>query len=166
MNPPILNYPHLDKPYIISTDASKIACGAYLSQIVDGEEKTIAFASRSFNNSGIYFGITHFRQYVLNTHFKVRTDSKTISTLLNMKNPSAKLLRIRFKLEEYDFAIEHVSGRSNIVPDVLSRIHIDTLTTINIFAMELRSKSKKIELNERKTIKKMTDLQIYQALNV
>ncbi len=34
--------PHLDKPFIVRTDASEIAVGAQLCQMLDGELRTVA----------------------------------------------------------------------------------------------------------------------------
>lgn len=115
---------------------------------------------------GIYFGVTNLRQYVYNKHFTVRTDSKTISTIFNFKNPSAKLLKIRLELEEYDFTIDKISGHDHIVPDILSRIHVDILRTINAFGMQLRSGMRQDLGKKRRPIEKMTDLQIFKSLKV
>lgn len=48
LNPPILQYPAFEKEFCITTDASKIACGAILSQEKGGIQLPIAYASRSF----------------------------------------------------------------------------------------------------------------------
>lgn len=41
-----------------------------------------------------------------------------------MKDPTAKLARIRMELADYDFEIEHIKGVDNVAADALSRIHI------------------------------------------
>jgi len=46
-----LAYPHPDLPCILDTDASDVAVGAVLSQVVGGVEKPIAFFSRVLNNT-------------------------------------------------------------------------------------------------------------------
>lgn len=43
-----------------------------------------------------------------------------------MKEPSSKLTRMRLDLEEFDFEVEYIKGRSNVVSDALSRIQICT----------------------------------------
>ena len=45
-NSDFLRWPDFSKPFIISTDASKIAVGAVLSQSYGNEERPIAYASR------------------------------------------------------------------------------------------------------------------------
>jgi len=43
---PVLAFPNFSLPFILTTDASKVAVAAVLSQIQDGIERPIAFASR------------------------------------------------------------------------------------------------------------------------
>jgi hypothetical protein len=43
---PVLVYPNFDIPFILTTDASKVAVAAILSQEQDGIERPIAYASR------------------------------------------------------------------------------------------------------------------------
>jgi hypothetical protein len=46
---PVLQYPDFSKPFILTTDASGFAVGAILSQGKIGQDKPIAFASRTLN---------------------------------------------------------------------------------------------------------------------
>jgi hypothetical protein len=46
---PVLGYPNFKFPYILTTDGSKMAIGAILSQIQDGVERPLAHASRQLN---------------------------------------------------------------------------------------------------------------------
>jgi len=46
-----LAYPHPDLPCILDTDASDVAVGAVLSQVVGGVERPIAFFSRVLNST-------------------------------------------------------------------------------------------------------------------
>lgn len=48
LTPQILKYPDFDKKFCITTDASKFACGAILSQEHNGTQLPVAYASRSF----------------------------------------------------------------------------------------------------------------------
>jgi hypothetical protein len=45
----VLAFPDFSQPFILTTDASKIAVAAVLSQIQDGMEKPFAYASRQLN---------------------------------------------------------------------------------------------------------------------
>jgi hypothetical protein len=44
---PVLTYPDFSQPFIVACDASTKAIGAVLSQVRDGEERPIAYCSRS-----------------------------------------------------------------------------------------------------------------------
>ena len=46
---PVLQYPDFTKPFTVTTDASGFAVGDILSQGKIGQDKPIAFASRTLN---------------------------------------------------------------------------------------------------------------------
>ena len=48
---PLLAFPDFKLPFILTTDASKVAVGAILSQVQNGIERPIAYASRQLNNA-------------------------------------------------------------------------------------------------------------------
>ena len=52
---PVLSYPTLDDPYILDTDASLYGIGAVLSQIQNGEERVIAYGSKTLSRSQIKY---------------------------------------------------------------------------------------------------------------
>lgn len=137
IKPPVLAYPDYSLPFIITTDASKYACGAVLSQEIDGLDRPIAFASKPFSKRetnkitmeqellAIHWAIKYFRPYVYDTHFTVKTDHSSLVYLFSLKDPSSKLTRIRLDLEECNFDIMHVKGKTNVVADALSRIKVN-----------------------------------------
>jgi hypothetical protein len=73
---PVLAYPNFKLPFILNTDASKIAVTAILSQVQDGLERLIAYASRQMNKAekaysasesemlALVWGTTYFRCYL------------------------------------------------------------------------------------------------------
>lgn len=54
----------------------------------------------------------------------MKSDHKPLIYLFNLKDPSSKLTRLRLELAEFNFTIEHIPGKDNVVADALSRIHI------------------------------------------
>jgi hypothetical protein len=46
---PVLRFPQLNRPFILTTDASQVAAGSVLSQVVDGGDHPVAFASFKFS---------------------------------------------------------------------------------------------------------------------
>ncbi|CAG2221615.1 unnamed protein product [Mytilus edulis] len=62
---PILSYPIGDGEFILDTDASGHAIGAVLSQVQDGEEKVIAYASRMLSDTQQKYCTTYRKPYRL-----------------------------------------------------------------------------------------------------
>lgn len=157
INPPILQYPDFSISFYITTDASKLACGAVLSQKYNGTLLPIAFASRSFTQGesnkatieqellAIHWAINYFRPYVYGRKFIVQTDHRPLTYLFSMKNPSSKLTRVRLDLEEYDFEIEYVKGKDNVTADALSRITFDEIKINNVLLVSTRSAAKTLD---------------------
>lgn len=135
---PILAYPDYEQEFVVTVDASKSGVGAVISQ----NNKPIAFASKSFSKAdrnkitieqeliAIHWAIKHFKHYLFGTHFTVRSDHRPLVYLFNLKDPTSKLTRLRLDLAEYDFTIEHIPGKENVVADALSRLHITDIKEI------------------------------------
>lgn len=149
VNPPVLQFPNFsdDNQFVLNTDASGFAIGAVLS---NSNNKVVAYASRSLNKAeknyctiekellAIVWAVKHFRPYLFGKRFKIFTDHKPLIYLFGMTNPSSRLTKFRLVLEEYDFEIQYVKGKDNVVADALSRITLDELKEISnnvIFAM-------------------------------
>lgn len=138
LSPKILQFPDFSEEFIVTTDASKLACGAVLAQKVNDVEMPIAFASKSFTKgesnkstieqelTAIHWAINYFRPYLYGRKFIIKTDHRPLIYLFSMRNPSSKLTRMRLELEEYDFIVQYIKGKSNYVSDALSRIEIDS----------------------------------------
>lgn len=183
MEPPILQYPDFTKEFRLRTDASDIACGAVLSQIVDGHDLPICYASTAFNKAdkhkhpslkeciAIHWAIEFFKPYLYGRKFTIYTDHKPLVYLFNMKNPTSKLTRIRLDLEMYDFDIEYIRGKDNVCADALSRIKLnsDDLRKMNVFPVTTRSMARKntnVNSNQdiNQPLSKPVELQVYTAL--
>ena len=130
---PILAMPIDDAPYILDTDASHDSIGAILSQIQDGEERVIAYASRTLNKPeknycvtrkellAIVFYMKSFRQYLLGRKFQVRTDHAALQFLMRTPTPLGQKARWLDALGEFDFSVIHRPGRVHQNADALSR---------------------------------------------
>lgn len=136
ITPPVLAYPDYDKQFSVTVDASQHACGAVLSQKHGTEDKPISFISRTFKKGelnkhitekellAIHFALKTFKPYLWGKFFIVFSDHKPLIYLYALKEPSSRLTRIRLDLEEFNFVIEHIKGKDNVVADALSRVNI------------------------------------------
>lgn len=173
LSPPVLAYPDFSKPFLLTTDASGGAIGAVLSQGENGEDRPIAFASRSLNDAetrystiekeflAIVWAVTSFRPYLLGRHFKIFTDHQPLKGIANLKDQTSRLARFRHKLSEYDFEIWYKPGKKNQNADALSRI---PYTTEEVMAVQTRSRAKLAnEKEDGQSVDAETILEEYNA---
>lgn len=139
---PILVHPDFKKIFTLVTDASNFALGAALMQ----NDRIISYASRSLNGHeknystiekellAIVWATKHFRPYLFGRRFIIRTDHRPLVWLSNLKEPNSKLQRWKIKLNEFDFDINYIKGKENVIADGLSRVvqHEDDNVIINL----------------------------------
>ena len=130
---PVLAFPDFSLPFILDTDASQSGIGAVLSQEQGGEEKVIAYASRTLTKAERRYSVTrqellavvtyihHFRQFLLGRQFVLRTDHGSLQWLHTFKEPEGQLARWLERLQEYTFEIKHRKGHQHQNADALSR---------------------------------------------
>lgn len=187
ISPPILKFPDYKKEFTLITDASKLACGAILTQTHNGIDLPIAYASKTFTRgesnkstieqelTAIHWAITYFRPYLYGRKFTVKTDHRPLVYLFSMKNPTSKLTRMRLELEEFNFDVQYVQGKTNVGADALSRVQIDseTLKNLTILKVQTRAMVKKNQIHPNETNKHVTSnddetdhLKVFEALNI
>ncbi|MCG8109893.1 MAG: hypothetical protein JAZ10_03920, partial [Candidatus Thiodiazotropha endolucinida] len=132
---PILGYPVVNgSEFILDTDASSYAIGGVLSQIQEGEERVIAYASRTLEKSeqnycvtrkemlAVVFFTKYFKHYLLGRHFVLRTDHGSLRWLHNFKEPEGQVQRWLQQLSQFDFEIVHRPGVKHGNADAMSRL--------------------------------------------
>jgi len=130
---PILAMPNNSDPFVLDTDACDVNIGAVLSQVQEGEERVIAYASRSLSKQERYYCVTRkemlavvfysksFRQYLLGRQFLIRTDHSALQCVKTTPEPMGQQARWCEILEEFDFQIVHRPGMKHGNADALSR---------------------------------------------
>jgi len=131
---PVLALPDWSQPFLLDTDASDTGIGAVLSQVQQGKECVIAYASRSLTKSERNYCVTrrellavvtflqHFRPYLLGASFTIRMDHGALSWIHRFKEPVGQIARWLQKLQEFEFTFIHRHGIRHKNADAMSRI--------------------------------------------
>ena len=130
---PVLAYPNMAKPFILTCDASDTAIGYVLGQLDEqNREYAVAYGNKSLSKEqrkwnvsekecyAILKGIEAYRPYLANSHFTVVTDHSALCWLKSSRH-TGKLERWALSLQPLNFDIVHREGKSNGVADCLSR---------------------------------------------
>lgn len=151
---PLLSNPDFSKPFVIQCDASSNGIGGVLFQYdEENNEKPIAYFSEKLNDCQQKYSVTEqecyaavravskFRHYIEGTAFTIITDHASLKWLMGLKDLSGRLARWSLKLQAFTFQIEHRKGSRNVVPDVLSRVHLEqiSLRSNDLIMVDLRS---------------------------
>lgn len=130
---PVLILPDPSLPFVVHTDASGFAVGAVLQQDQGKGLQPIAFLSKKMADAetrypvheqellAIIQALTAWRHYLHGSKFTVRTDHKSLQFFQTQPMLSGRQARWKLLLANYDFDIEYVEGKANVVADGLSR---------------------------------------------
>ena len=127
--------------FIVDMDASDFAISADLSQLQDGKEHTISYASMSLCSKQQGYCITrkellavvvfvrHYRHYLLGRKFVVRTDHASLVWLMRFKNPGGQICRWLQEISIFDFSIQRFQGENIPMLMICPRYEKDNLVT-------------------------------------
>ena len=130
---PVLGYPLSGQRIILDTDASQYSVGAVLSQVQGGNERVIAYMSKSSNEHeqkycttrrellAVIMALKTFHHYVYGQEILLRTDNIAVSWLRSLKAPTGQVARWLQRLETYNITAEHRPGKSHVTAGALSR---------------------------------------------
>jgi transposase InsO family protein len=133
-----------DREIYLTVDASPVGLGAVISHQIDGEDRPIAFVSRSLISAernysqlereglAIIFGINKFHKYLFGKKFTLVTDNKPLTHILAPKNgipvlAASRLQRWAIQLSAYQYDVKFRPTKANGNVDALSRLPAKTV---------------------------------------
>ncbi len=148
---PILAYPDWSKPFIVNTDASGHAMAGVLLQEHNGVYKPVAFCGRKYTQVesrysaserellAIQYAYEMFEHYLYGRKIDFYTDHEPLVTASKLKKPFGRLGRLFNKLPSGMYTINYIPGKSNFLPDFLSRIYDGNSKEIEVNLMSLET---------------------------
>ena len=182
VKPPILSLPRSQGLFRLYVDTSRLGVGASLWQIQDGQERLLAYFSKSLPQAARHYGISEleftgisyavsaFRHLLKNTEFEVYTDHASIPQIMKSKaEPSTdRIKRLLEKLSGYAIKIGFRKGSTMVIADYLSRNPIPSDPTAYdiAFPMLTRGLARSSDVRMptvRQTVDSQTSKQVYKA---
>ena len=139
---PLLQYADTTKGYTLYTDASKYGWAGVLTQlhttVIDGKTITtdhpVAYVSGLFRGSqinwaaltkeayAIYMSVKKLSFYLTDAEILLKSDHLPLKKFLQKNTLNNKVNNWAMELEAFNIKFQHVSGRTNILADTLSRL--------------------------------------------
>ena len=139
---PILQYADTTKSYTLYTDASKYRWAGVLTQlhttVIDGKTITtdhpVAYVSGLFRGSQlnwaaltkeaypIYMSVKKLSFYLTDAEVLLKSDHLPLKKFLQKNTLNNKVNNWAMELEAFNIKFQHVSGKTNILADTLSRL--------------------------------------------
>ena len=140
---PVLKHIEYDKRLVLSTDASKVAIGACLSQYDDHNDlKPVFYIGRALSKAeknytatqlellAIVWSILELKYYLEFQSFDLVSDHMALKYLTTSKDlRKSQLERYILAIQHFKFTFHHEQGRRHLVPDMLSRLNYDFTRT-------------------------------------
>jgi hypothetical protein len=133
---PVLALPRDEGRFQLKTDASDVATGAVLYQEQeDGSLRPVGYSSRSYNDAeknhttydkemlAIMRALDEWRSLLIGTSqlFEIHMDHRNLTYFRDPQKLTSRQANWTTKLQDFDFVIKHIAGRSNVSADTLSR---------------------------------------------
>jgi hypothetical protein len=132
---PVLTIPDVNQPFVVSTDASKFAIGAVISQDRGNGLQPVAYMSQKLSPSAtnwkvhtqelfaVVQALKQWRHYLLGTKdpFIIETDHRSLEYIQSQPHIAPMEVRWIEYLQQFNFTMKYREGKTNVVADSLSR---------------------------------------------
>lgn len=156
----LLSYPKADATYGLVTDASNIAVGAVLQQLIDDNWEPIAFFSKKLSDTerkysafdrellAMFLAVKNFRHFIEGREFTIFTDQKPLTKAIISKTEKTPRQSNHLNyISQYTTDIRYIKGTENQVADTLSRIELAKIDFMkNDLTNMVKAQSDDIEL--------------------
>ncbi|PFX17850.1 Transposon Ty3-G Gag-Pol polyprotein [Stylophora pistillata] len=128
----------------ILKNASPVGLGAVLTQVQEGQERVIAYASRAFTGVEsrhsqkerealeLVWGCDRFHMYLYGMEFILLTDHKPLETIYSTSYRNlARIERWVLRLQPYRIRVEYVPSKQNIADSLSRRVGKEELSSHN-----------------------------------
>jgi hypothetical protein len=129
---PRIYFTDMDLPVFVATDASDYGIGGICYQVKEQNILPVSFMSRTLSAQecnwtttekecwAIVYSFKKFEYLIRDIHFTLLTDHKNLIYIDS--ETSQKVKRWKLAIQEYDFDIQHIPGRLNVIADAFSRL--------------------------------------------
>lgn len=164
----LLHFPNFTQPFELYTDASNLGISGILTQ----KEKLVGIFSRQLSDVqrrytiveretlAIVKSLKHFKNIIFDSHVTIFTDSA--NQLFIGDSQFQRHQRWRLLLEEFNYSLQHIAGKSNTAADFLSRDHLHLIQSAQIlpWTPEYLSESQR---QDQAILRKQKEFQLSQV---
>ena len=130
---PFIQFANPELPFTLTTDASDEGAAGVLMQLQDNKFKIIAAVSTTFNATqrnwsatekeayAVLWSCERLSHFLLGVPFTIFTDHKSLLFLDKRTFGNAKVANWQQKLSRYQFCVQYIQGKQNVLADWLSR---------------------------------------------
>lgn len=133
----LLAFPIPGNSLLLTTDASSVAIGPVLEQVIHGLPRPLGFFSRrllkaernysTFDREllAVHQAVRHFRHFLEGNTFTIQTDHMPLVHAFTKRTDAWSLRQRRHlsAITEFNCFLRHLPGRMNPVADALSSLH-------------------------------------------
>ena len=130
----LLAFPIPGKPIVLTTDASDVAVGAVLKQVVQGQPGPLAFLNRkllkaermysTFDHEllAVHQGVCHFRHFLEGSTFTIQTDIPLVHAFTKQADAWSPCQHHLSVITKFNCSFRHLPGKRNPVADTISKV--------------------------------------------